>query len=158
MVRALKGLKDAISISIVHPTFQRTKPDVEGDDHTGWVFKSENDSPVSNPSGFGSFDCAGCIPDTINGAKTLRDLYEMVDKDYNGRYTVPVLWDKKTKTIVSNESSEIVLMLNNEFNEFAKNKELELSPSDLLDKMKEVDTWIYDNINNGVYKCGFAQT
>jgi putative glutathione S-transferase len=158
MVRALKGLEDVISISIVHPTFQRTKPDVEGDDHTGWVFKSENDPPVSNSTGFGSFDCEGCIPDTINSAKTLRDLYEMVDKDYNGRYTVPVLWDKKTKTIVSNESSEIVLMLNKEFNDFAKNKELELSPAYLLDKMKEVDTWIYDNINNGVYKCGFAQT
>jgi putative glutathione S-transferase len=78
--------------------------------------------------------------------------------DKNGKYSVPVLWDKKHKTIVNNESAEIADMLNKEFNDFAKNKELDLAPADLLDKMHEVDTWIYDNINNGVYKCGFAKS
>ena len=73
-----------------------------------------------------------------------------------GRYSVPVLWDTKTKTIVNNESAEIVLMLNSAFNEFADNPNLDLAPEELKQAMDEVDPWIYDGINNGVYKCGFA--
>ena len=73
-----------------------------------------------------------------------------------GRYSVPVLWDTKTKTIVNNESAEIVLMLNSAFNEFADNPNLDLAPAELKQAMDEVDPWIYDGINNGVYKCGFA--
>lgn len=76
--------------------------------------------------------------------------------DTHGKYSVPVLWDRKLKTIVSNESSEIIQMFNGEFNEFAEKPKLDLAPKNLEKKMKEVDSWIYDGINNGVYKCGFA--
>eukprot|EP00349_Pseudokeronopsis_sp_Brazil_P003821 CAMPEP_0202960914 /NCGR_PEP_ID=MMETSP1396-20130829/5052_1 /ASSEMBLY_ACC=CAM_ASM_000872 /TAXON_ID= /ORGANISM="Pseudokeronopsis sp., Strain Brazil" /LENGTH=157 /DNA_ID=CAMNT_0049680443 /DNA_START=425 /DNA_END=898 /DNA_ORIENTATION=+ len=78
--------------------------------------------------------------------------------DTGKRYTVPVLWDKKEKTIVNNESSEIIQMFNREFNAFAKNKDLDLEPEELKAAMAEVDEWIYDNINNGVYKCGFSRS
>ena len=78
--------------------------------------------------------------------------------DTHGKYSVPIFWDKKLKTIVSNESSEIVKFLNSEFNEFATNPELDLNPKNLQKKMASVDPWIYDNINNGVYKCGFAKS
>lgn len=75
-----------------------------------------------------------------------------------GKYTVPVLWDSKKKQIVNNESSEIILMLNSAFNEFAENPTLDLAPAHLLSLMKDVDSWTYEGINNGVYKCGFAQS
>jgi len=78
--------------------------------------------------------------------------------DTNGKYSVPVLWDKKLETIVSNESADIIKMLNSEFNDFAENPKLDLAPKSALKKMNAVDPWIYDNINNGVYKSGFATT
>ena len=78
--------------------------------------------------------------------------------DTNGKYTVPVLFDKKLKTIVSNESSEIIQMLNSEFNEFASSPEIDLAPQELKEAMDEIDSWIYPNINNGVYRCGFAKS
>jgi putative glutathione S-transferase len=75
---------------------------------------------VSTPNGFGSLSCKGCIPDTINNASTIRELYEMAG-DTLGKYTVPVLWDKKLNTIVNNESSEIIEMFDTAFNDLAKN-------------------------------------
>lgn len=69
---------------------------------------------------------------------------------------MPVLWDKKEKTIVNNESSEIMRMFNRSFNKLAKNPELDLYPSDLASKIDEVNEWVYPTINNGVYRCGFA--
>ena len=87
----------------------------------------------------------------------MRDLYELAE-DKTGKYSVPIIWDKKLNTIVSNESSEIIRFLNSEFNDFAQNPELDLNPKALQKKMASVDGWIYDNINNGVYKCGFAQS
>jgi putative glutathione S-transferase len=87
----------------------------------------------------------------------VRDLYEL-SSDTLGKYSVPVLWDTKTKTIVNNESSEIIVMFNSAFNQFAKNPELDLAPTALDQVMKDVDSWIYEGINNGVYKCGFAQS
>ena len=87
----------------------------------------------------------------------VRDLYE-ISNDTLGKYSVPVLWDTKTKTIVNNESSEIIVMLNKVFNEFAKHPEVDLAPANLEQAMKEVDDWTYEGINNGVYKCGFATT
>eukprot|EP01126_Amoeba_proteus_P027319 TRINITY_DN2710_c0_g3_i2.p1 TRINITY_DN2710_c0_g3~~TRINITY_DN2710_c0_g3_i2.p1 ORF type:complete len:266 (+),score=35.86 TRINITY_DN2710_c0_g3_i2:76-798(+) len=113
----MKGLEDIIGLSIVHPTWGRTKP--EKDEHCGWLFKDPNDPPVSNPLGHGSFDCSACIPDTVNGFKTVRELYEK-SEDTLGKYSVPVLWDKKFQTIVNNESAEIMLMFNTEFNQWAK--------------------------------------
>ena len=87
----------------------------------------------------------------------MREIYEKVgDKD--GKYTVPILFDTKLKTIVSNESSEIIQMLNSQFNDFSKAPELNLAPEELKGAMEEVDKWIYPNINNGVYRCGFAKS
>jgi glutathionyl-hydroquinone reductase len=75
-----------------------------------------------------------------------------------GKYTVPILYDKVQKTIVSNESSEIIQMLNSCFNQWAKYPDTDLNPVDLRDAMAEVDSWVYPNLNNGVYRCGFATT
>ncbi|BAQ66866.1 glutathione S-transferase family protein [Geminocystis sp. NIES-3709] len=90
--------------------------------------------------------------------QTLRQLYQLSQPNYQGRCTVPVLWDKTTKTIVNNESSEIIIILNSQFNQFATNAELNLYPDDLK---LSIDSWnekIYHHVNNGVYRCGFAQT
>jgi len=98
-------------------------------------------------------------PDTVNGCKLLREIYFKADPAYNARFTVPVLWDKKLNTIVSNESSEIIRMLNTEFNEFAKrNADYDLYPAALAPEIDVLNAWVYDDINNGVYKCGFATT
>jgi len=156
-VRNLKGLQDTIALSVVHPTWARTRPDNPEDAHTGWQFRAPDDPPVSSSTGMGSFGCEGCIPDPCNGARFVRDLYEL-SQDTTGKYSVPVLWDKKTGRIVNNESSEIIKMLNSRFNGFATNPELDLDPADLQDAQAEVDAWIYPNINNGVYRSGFAKT
>lgn len=96
--------------------------------------------------------------DPLFGSKFLRELYFRVDPDYSGRFTVPVLWDKQTNTIVNNESSEIIRMLNTEFNhllpdEFAK---LDLYPENLRAEIDDQNDWVYNTVNNGVYKSGFA--
>lgn len=90
--------------------------------------------------------------------RTLPELYQLAQPGYQGRSTVPVLWDKQTSTIVNNESAEIIVMLNSQFNQFAKNPQLDLYPTELKE---QIDLWndkIYTTINNGVYRCGFAQT
>ncbi|XP_019423743.1 PREDICTED: uncharacterized protein LOC109332991 isoform X1 [Lupinus angustifolius] len=138
----LKGLHKAISFSSVKPIWGRTK---DSDEHMGWVFP---DSPNEVP---------GAEPDMLNGAKSIRELYEIASTNYTGKYTVPVLWDKKLKTIVNNESSEIIRMFNTEFNNIAENPTLDLYPTNLKAQIDETNEWIYDSINNGVYKCGFAK-
>lgn len=152
----IKGLEDAIGVSVVHPTWQRTRPDDPTDAHCGWVFRAPTDPPLSSPTGMGSFGCEGCVPDGVNGAKTVRDLYELA-RDTTGKYSVPVLWDKKRSTIVNNESSEIIRMLNSDFNAFAKNPGLDLYPPALRGAIDAANEWVYPSINNGVYRCGFAQ-
>lgn len=92
------------------------------------------------------------------GCRTLAALYELAEPGYGGRCTVPVLWDKQTKTIVNNESAEIIVMLNSEFNEFAKQSTLDLYPEQLREKIDRWNEKIYHSVNNGVYRCGFAQT
>ena len=92
------------------------------------------------------------------GCRTLAELYELAKPRYNGRSTVPVLWDKQTKTIVNNESAEIIVMLNSEFNEFAKHPRRDLYPKELKEKIDWWNEKIYNSVNNGVYRCGFAQT
>ncbi|MQM15493.1 hypothetical protein Taro_048441 [Colocasia esculenta] len=126
----------------VKPIWERTK---EIDGHFGWVFPSSN---MEEP---------GAEPDPLNGAKSIRELYELSSASYSGKFTVPVLWDKKNKTIVNNESAEIIQMLNSEFNDIAENAALDLFPQQLQTQINEVNKWAYDAINNGVYKCGFAQ-
>ncbi|UBF28170.1 glutathione S-transferase family protein [Kovacikia minuta CCNUW1] len=95
---------------------------------------------------------------TEEGCQTLAELYELARPGYDGRCTVPVLWDTQTKTIVNNESSEIIVMLNSAFNEFASHPDLELYPEDLREKIDQWNEKIYPAVNNGVYRCGFAQT
>ncbi|MGH1395138.1 MAG: glutathione S-transferase family protein [Trichormus sp.] len=101
----------------------------------GWVF----DTPEENCS-------------------TLAELYALAQPGYNGRSTVPVLWDKQTQTIVNNESADIIVMLNSEFNQFAVNPTLNLYPEELKQKIDSWNEKIYTYVNNGVYRCGFAQT
>lgn len=154
----LKGLEDAIGVSVTHPTWKRTRPDSPSDQHAGWFFAAPGDPPATNRNGFGSFPADdGCIPDTINNATFVRDLYEK-SNDTTGKYSVPVLWDKKLGVIVNNESSEIIRMFNSEFNSIAKNPDLDLYPEDLRSKIDAVNEWVYPSINNGVYRCGFAQS
>lgn len=98
------------------------------------------------------------LNEQYEGCHTLAEVYALAQPGYQGRCTVPVLWDKQTKTIVNNESAEIIVMLNSAFNEFADNSALDLYPGDLK---AEIDRWnekTYHAINNGVYRCGFAQT
>jgi putative glutathione S-transferase len=92
------------------------------------------------------------------GCRTLAELYELAEPGYSGRCTVPVLWDTETKKIVNNESSEIIVMLNSEFNAFAKNPNLDLDPEDCRSKIDWWNEKIYHSVNNGVYRCGMAQS
>ncbi|KAM6551538.1 hypothetical protein CsatB_001346 [Cannabis sativa] len=138
----IKGLDKVISFTSVNPIWERTK---ESDEHMGWVFP---DTDAELP---------GAGPDPLNGAKSIRDLYELASTNYSGKYTVPVLWDKKLKTVVNNESSDIIRMFNSEFNAIAENPDMDLYPPQLRAKINETNEWIYEAINNGVYKCGFAR-
>jgi putative glutathione S-transferase len=129
--RELKGLQKIISISVVHWHMAEN----------GWTFKTGE----------------GVIHDTVNGVKNLYQLYTTAKSDYSGRVTVPVLWDKKTKTIVSNESSEIIRMFNSAFDGIGA-RPGDYYPKDLMDEVDRLNTEIYDTVNNGVYKAGFATT
>jgi glutathionyl-hydroquinone reductase len=160
MARSMKGLEDVISTTVVMPVWKKTRPDDPEDKHNGWVFADPDGAPYKNTIGLGGPFPAILpenAPEPFFNAKSIRELYERAG-DTDGKYTVPILWDKKTNTIVSNESADIIKMLNSEFNEFAKNPDLELNPEELHDAMEEVDSWIYPNINNGVYRCGFAKS
>jgi glutathionyl-hydroquinone reductase len=92
------------------------------------------------------------------GCRTLPELYQLAQPGYSGRCTVPVLWDTQTNTIVNNESAEIIVMLNSAFNTFATRSELDLYPDDLRSTIDQWNETIYHTVNNGVYRCGFAQT
>ncbi|KAB1072144.1 glutathione S-transferase family protein [Methylobacterium planeticum] len=126
IVRALKGLEEAVSVSVVDPHMGKA----------GWVF---GDSP-------------GATPDTLNGAARLYEVYVRADPHYTGRVTVPVLWDKDRATIVSNESAEIIRMLNDAFAGAGP----DLYPEDLRPTIDALNARVYDRVNNGVYKAGFA--
>ncbi len=97
------------------------------------------------------------IPEPLFGHSKLHQIYTQAKSDYSGRVTVPVLWDKKTQTIVSNESSEIIRMFNSAFDELTGNRE-DYYPESLRSVIDEWNAFIYPNINNGVYRCGFATT
>eukprot|EP01066_Platyproteum_vivax_P007428 Platyproteum_vivax@DN2904_c0_g1_i1.p1 len=154
MLLKLKGLEDAIGLSIVHPTFQRTRPNDPKDEHCGWTFAKPGDEPFKTSIGFGSYSCDGCIPDPL-GNKFVRDLYDKAG-DISKFYSVPVLWDMKTSKMVSNDSNDIMIMLNDEFNEFAKNKEVNLRKD--MKGIEAIDEWLDENVVRKVYKIGFAKT
>lgn len=109
----------------------------------GWKFSTPEETP-------------GCIPDPVYNSAFIRDLYFKADPNYSGRFTVPVLWDRKLETIVNNESAEIIRIFNEAFNELAENKSLDLYPEALRENIDEVNEWVYNGLNNGVYKAGFA--
>lgn len=131
IMRKLKGLEEAISLSVVDPLL--------GDD--GWVFS----------------EAPGAIPDTVNGASYLRDIFILADPGYTGLVTVPVLWDKEEGTIVNNESREIIRMFDTEFGGLATT-EADFYPEGLREEVDATIDAIYDPINNGVYRAGFAAT
>ena len=127
--RSLKRLEETVTLSVVDP--------VMGDN--GWEFGSG----------------PGCIPDSVNGFRYLHQVYTAADPGYTGRVTVPVLWDKQRRTIVNNESSEILRMFNSAFDAHTPVRD-DLYPLALRARIDEVNALVYDNVNNGVYRCGFA--
>ena len=159
-VRALKRLETTISVSIVHPTWQKTKPHDSEDAHIGWMFTKPSDKPVTPVCGQGSIPCTDTVPDTVNGAKFVRDLYDLVGASEKVTRSVPILWDKQTNRIVNNESSEIIRMLNGPFARLVGSDKdtVDLYPAHLRDEIDAVNEWVYRDINSGVYKAGFAKT
>lgn len=129
--RALKGLEKMISLSVVHWHMAEN----------GWTFDVGD----------------GVVPDTVNGAQFLHQVYTKAKPDYSGRVTVPVLWDKHTKTIVSNESPEIIRMFNAAFDEVGA-VQGDYYPEHLRSEIDALNDRIYTTVNNGVYRCGFATT
>ena len=127
--RKLKGLEEAIPMTVVDPVR----------DAKGWRFFDDE-------------------PDPVNGFEYLSQAYELTEPGFSDRVTVPLLWDTKTNRAVNNESSEIIRMLNSEFDEFATNPELDLYPEGLREEIDEINERVYNSVNNGVYRAGFATT
>jgi len=127
----------------------------------GWHFVTpENAKREPSPASAHSFDTFPLsTQDHINGFSYLSEVYRKAEPDYNARFTVPVLWDKKEETIVNNESSEIIRDLNTGFNDIlpdGEGKKLDLYPEELRAEIDELNEWVYNDVNNGVYKTGFA--
>lgn len=129
--RRLKGLEDMIDLSVVHWLMREN----------GWTFK----------------DGPGVIADPLHDAEFMHQVYTAAKSDYSGRVTVPVLWDKKTNTIVSNESADIIRMFNSAFDGVGAEPG-DYYPEALREEIDAVNARVYDEINNGVYKSGFATT
>jgi len=113
--------------------------------------------PLYGPHGWKFGPRPGAIPDTVNGKSELAEIYLIADPKFTGRVTVPALWDKKRRTIVNNESAEIIRMLNSAFGRFT-NATTDYYPEALRAEIDEVNALIYENVNNGVYRAGFAIT
>lgn len=128
--RKLKGLEEHISVSAVAPEMLSN----------GWEFRPGTD-----------------LADPLFNQRFLHEIYTKAAADYSGRVTVPILWDKQKNTIVSNESADIIRMLNSAFNEITGNS-LDFYPEQLHSDIDAINDFVYDNVNNGVYKAGFATT
>ncbi|TRX54570.1 glutathione S-transferase family protein [Thalassomonas sp. M1454] len=133
--RQLKGLEDLITVSVVHPDMHEN----------GWSFNHDENSAK----------LYGTTGDDLYGDKFIAEKYLSQDPEYAGVNSVPVLWDKKNKVIVSNESSEIIRMFNSAFNHITGNED-DYYPEPLRSKIDEMNELVYHKINNGVYKSGFA--
>jgi putative glutathione S-transferase len=129
--RKLKGLESAIGMTVVDPIR----------DARGWAFT----------------EAPGCGPDPINGFRFLSEAYHATDPAFDGRVTVPVLWDTRERRIVNNESAEVIRMLNSEFDAWGR-ADLDFYPEALRSQIDAVNDEVYPNVNNGVYLCGFATT
>jgi putative glutathione S-transferase len=132
LVRKLLGLEDVISMDVVDPYR----------DERGWQFSPERD---------------GCTPDTVNGADYLAEVYRAADPGFAGHVSVPVLWDREHATIVNNESIEVMEMLATAFGEL-QTADIELYPADRREEIDRITTAIYEPVNNGVYRAGFAES
>jgi putative glutathione S-transferase len=129
IVRRLKRLEDVVGVSVVHPCMGEQ----------GWSFD----------------DYPGATGDLVNGRRYLHEVYTLARSDYTGRVTVPVLWDTRERTIVNNESSEIIRMLNREFDAWG-DASVDLYPDAWRAEIDAVNDFVYEAVNNGVYKAGFA--
>ena len=138
IVRKLKGLEEAIGMTVVDPIR----------DENGWAFR--------DPSGKVPPGESFASTDPINSFQFLSEAYRATDPDYDERVTVPVLWDRQTKRIVNNCEDDICRMFNSAFGDFAQRKELDLFPKEIEPEHAKLSGFIYDNVNNGVYKAGFA--
>jgi putative glutathione S-transferase len=136
--RKLKGLEDTIGMTIVDPIR----------DEKGWAFR--------DPSGKIPPGAPFESTDPVNGFQFLSEAYSATDPDYDERVTVPVLWDKKTHRIVNNCEDDICRMFNNVFNDFARNRDLDFFPKEIEADHAKLSSFLHDNVNNGVYRAGFA--
>jgi putative glutathione S-transferase len=132
--RALKKLDHAISIACAVPGLRQG----------GWTYEATPSMPE-------------CKPDTVNGFHYLHEAYTATNPTFTGKCTVPTLWDKHTKRVINNESSEIIRMLNSEFKGIAGD-DVDFYPPHLRAEIDRVNEQVYHNVNNGVYRCGFART
>ncbi|MDA9806567.1 glutathione S-transferase family protein [Alphaproteobacteria bacterium] len=130
--RKLKNLESHISVDYVHPDMLEM----------GWSF--EKNFP-------------GTSGDSLHNKRYVHEIYQLSDKDISTKATVPILWDKKTRTIVNNESAEIIRIMNDAFNDITKNKD-DYYPEKFRDQIDSINDTIYENINNGVYRSGFSKT
>jgi len=137
ITRKLKGLEDFVSLTVVSPRM----------DEDGWAFANVDPFP-------------GAEDDPFHDSKHLKDVYLRVQPDYEGRFTVPLLWDKKLEQIVNNESSEIIRIFNSAFNGLlpADKAAIDIYPEALRPEIDGINEWVYDKLNNGVYKSVFATT
>jgi putative glutathione S-transferase len=131
IVRNLKGLQNAIGVTVADPIR----------DERGWAFR----------------DGPGYSTDPINGFKFLREAYEATDSNFDNRVTVPVLWDKETRRIVNNSEDDICRMFNDVFDAFGNTK-VDLFPKDVADEQAKLSEFVYERVNNGVYRSGFASS
>jgi putative glutathione S-transferase len=129
--RALKGLEEHISVSVVNPLMLEN----------GWTFEP----------------WPGVVPDPILGVEFMHQIYTAADPEYSGRVTVPVLWDRETGTIVNNESSEIIRFFDTNFDAVGATGPV-FCPPELIPDIDDINAFVYDAVNNGVYKAGFATT
>ena len=129
IVRELKGLQGAIGVTVVDPVR----------DERGWAFR----------------DGPGYSRDPVNGFDFLREAYAVTDPHFDGRVTVPVLWDRQTRRIVNNSEDDICRIFNDSFNEFG-NRSVDLLPKDVETEHARISSFVYEHVNNGVYKAGFA--
>ncbi|KAJ8082962.1 S-glutathionyl-(chloro)hydroquinone reductase [Marasmius tenuissimus] len=137
IARNLKGLQSIISVTVCSSRM----------DSRGWLFDDADPSFL------------GAEREPFYGFKNIRDLYLKVEPNFEGRFTVPILWDKKLETIVNNESSEIIRIFNTAFNDMIPDEyaKVDLYPEDLRGEIDSLNEWVYHSINNGVYRSGFAQ-
>jgi len=136
--RKLKGLEEVIGMTVVDPIR----------DEKGWAFRDQS-GKISPGAPFQSTD-------PVNGFQFLSEAYKATDPHFDQRVTVPVLWNKETKRIVNNCEDDICRMFNDVFNDFAKNKNLDFFPKDIESEHAKLSGFLHDNVNNGVYRAGFA--